>query len=122
LSSSAQGITSIIISHKLNEVRRIADRITVLRDGATVSTLTANSGRDDRDRIIKDMVGRDMAHRFPERKSDPGEMLMEVRDWNVFHPLHHRAAGSSACKFECAQRAKWWASPGSWGLAGPSWQ
>jgi putative multiple sugar transport system ATP-binding protein len=83
-----QGVTSIIISHKLNEVRSIADRVTVIRDGATISTLNANSDEITEDRIIRDMVGRDMAQRFPERKSDPGEMLMEVRDWNVWHPDH----------------------------------
>jgi putative multiple sugar transport system ATP-binding protein len=83
-----QGVTSIIISHKLNEVRSIADRVTVIRDGTTISTLNANSDEITEDRIIRDMVGRDMAQRFPERKSDPGEMLMEVRDWNVWHPDH----------------------------------
>jgi ABC-type sugar transport system ATPase subunit len=88
LSSNAQGVTSIIISHKLNEVRSVADRVTVIRDGATISTLNANSDEITEDRIVRDMVGRDMAQRFPERKSDPGEMLMEVRDWNVWHPEH----------------------------------
>jgi putative multiple sugar transport system ATP-binding protein len=83
-----QDVTSIIISHKLNEVRSIADRVTVIRDGTTISTLNANSDEITEDRIIRDMVGRDMAQRFPERKSDPGEMLMEVRDWNVWHPDH----------------------------------
>jgi putative multiple sugar transport system ATP-binding protein len=39
------------------------------------------------DRIVRDMVGRDMAQRFPERKSDPGEMLMEVRDWSSGIPI-----------------------------------
>jgi len=86
LELKAQGITSILISHKLNEISRVADRITVLRDGSTVSTI----GRADvsEDRIIRDMVGRDMAHRYPERDRRPGDMLMEVRDWNVWHPEH----------------------------------
>ena len=86
LELKSHGITSILISHKLNEVSRVADRITVLRDGATVSTL----GRKDisEERIIRDMVGRDMAHRYPERTRKPGEVLMEVRGWNVFHPEH----------------------------------
>ncbi|MDP2733137.1 MAG: sugar ABC transporter ATP-binding protein [Hoeflea sp.] len=83
-----QGVTSIIISHKLNEVRSIADRVTVLRDGATISTLDAQSDEITEDRIIHDMVGRDMAQRFPERDSRPGKVLMEVRNWNVWHPEH----------------------------------
>ena len=88
LELKAQGVTSIIISHKLNEVRRVADRVTVIRDGATVSMLDAHAGEVSEDRIVRDMVGRDMAHRYPERVRRPGEMLMEVRDWSVRHPEH----------------------------------
>ncbi|MCY0094945.1 multiple monosaccharide ABC transporter ATP-binding protein [Hoeflea ulvae] len=88
LELKAQGVTSIIISHKLNEVRSIADRVTVIRDGATISTLDARSDEITEDRIIHDMVGRDMAQRFPERESHPGDVLMEVRNWNVWHPEH----------------------------------
>jgi putative multiple sugar transport system ATP-binding protein len=74
LDLKAHGITSIIISHKLNEISRVADRITVLRDGASVSTLTRAEISEDR--IIRDMVGRDIAHRYPERTPTPGEVLM----------------------------------------------
>ena len=81
-----QGVTSIIISHKLGEVRRVADRVTVLRDGATVCTLDAKGLSEDR--IIRDMVGRDMAHRYPARPRAPGAVLMEVRGWSVGHPEH----------------------------------
>ena len=88
LELKTQGVTSIIISHKLNEVRSVADRVTVIRDGATISTLDAGSQDITEDRIIRDMVGRDMAQRFPERESRPGEMLMEVKNWNVWHPEH----------------------------------
>jgi putative multiple sugar transport system ATP-binding protein len=88
LELKAQGVTSIIISHKLNEVRSIADRVTVIRDGAAISTLDARSDEITEDRIIRDMVGRDMAQRFPERVSNPGDVLMEVRNWNVWHPQH----------------------------------
>jgi len=84
LELKAQGVTQIIISHKLNEIGRVADRITVLRDGSTVSTI--DRAEISEDRIIRDMVGRDMAHRYPERVSNPGEVLMEVRGWNVWHP------------------------------------
>ena len=86
LELKTQGITSILISHKLNETSRVADRITVLRDGSTVSTIDRVDVSEDR--IIRDMVGRDMAHRYPERDRRPGEMLMEVRDWRVWHPEH----------------------------------
>jgi len=84
LELKAQGITSILISHKLNEIDRVADRITILRDGSTVSTLTRAEISEER--IIRDMVGRDMAHRYPERIPRIGEVLLEVRDWNVWHP------------------------------------
>ena len=79
-----RGITSILISHKLNEISRVADRITILRDGATVSTLTADEISEDR--IIRDMVGRDMAHRYPDRIPSIGKTLMQVTGWNVWHP------------------------------------
>lgn len=88
LELKAQGVTSIIISHKLNEVRRIADTVTVIRDGTTVSTLDARKEKISEDRIVRDMVGRDMAHRYPDRERWAGDMLMEVKDWNVWHPEH----------------------------------
>ncbi|NHB75642.1 multiple monosaccharide ABC transporter ATP-binding protein [Rhodobacter calidifons] len=84
LELKARGVTQIIISHKLNEISRVADRITVIRDGTSVSTLT--KAEISEDRIIKDMVGRDMAHRYPERDSHPGEMLFEVENWSCWHP------------------------------------
>jgi putative multiple sugar transport system ATP-binding protein len=84
LELKARGVTQIIISHKLNEISRVADRITVIRDGTSVSTL----GRTEitEDRIIRDMVGRDMAHRYPELTPNPGDMLFEVEGWSCFHP------------------------------------
>ena len=86
LEFKAQGITSILISHKLNEVSRVADRLTVLRDGATVSDIPRADITEAR--IIRDMVGRDMAHRYPARTPKIGGTLIEVRDWTVWHPLH----------------------------------
>ncbi|MGY3670831.1 multiple monosaccharide ABC transporter ATP-binding protein (plasmid) [Marinovum sp. KMM 9989] len=88
LELKAQGVTSIVISHKLNEVRKIADTITVIRDGATVSTLDARTEQITEDRIVRDMVGRDMTHRYPARERRAGDMLLEVKDWNVWHPDH----------------------------------
>lgn len=84
LELKARGVTQIIISHKLNEIGRVADRITVIRDGTSVSTLSKEEISEDR--IIRDMVGRDMAHRYPERTPNPGEMLFEVEGWSCFHP------------------------------------
>lgn len=81
-----QGITSIMISHKLNEIKQVADRITVIRDGASVSTLDCHAEEISEEHIIRDMVGRDMAHRYPERERNIGAPLFEVKDWNVWHP------------------------------------
>ncbi len=88
LELKGQGITSILISHKLNEISRVADTITVLRDGATVSTLDCRRKKISEERVIRDMVGRDMAHRYPERTPNIGNTLLEVSDWNVWHPVH----------------------------------
>jgi putative multiple sugar transport system ATP-binding protein len=84
----AQGISSILITHKLNEVLKVADRITVLRDGRTVDTLDTHTAQVSEDRIIKAMVGRELTDRFPPRKAKLGEPVLEVKDWNLFHPLH----------------------------------
>lgn len=82
-----QGISSIIISHKLNEITKVADSITILRDGQTIETLDVKKDNVSEDRIIKGMVGRDLTNRYPEREPAIGEVIFEVRDWNVFHPL-----------------------------------
>ena len=88
LELKAHGIASVIISHKLNEVAQVADAITILRDGRTIETIRLEKGqRVDEERIIRGMVGRDLAHRFPERTSVPGETLFEVKNWTVHHPI-----------------------------------
>ncbi len=83
-----QGMTSIIISHKLNEIRKVADQITILRDGGTVETLDCHTQEITEDRIIKGMVGRDMEDRYPKREPKIGDVLLEVKNWNVFHQNH----------------------------------
>jgi putative multiple sugar transport system ATP-binding protein len=83
-----QGMTSIIISHKLNEIAKVADSITILRDGQTIETIEVTDGNISEDRIIKGMVGRDLTNRYPERKPNIGDVIFEVKDWNVHHPLH----------------------------------
>jgi len=82
------GISSILISHKLSEVNKVADSITILRDGATIETLDCRKDKITEDRIIRGMVGRDLTHRFPPRNSVIGEPIFEIRDWNVYHPIH----------------------------------
>mgnify|MGYP003630079126 FL=1 len=91
LEFKAQGISSILITHKLNEISRVADSITVIRDGASVSTLDCRAQSITEEDIIRDMVGRDMANRYPARKKPIqeghlGKTLMEVSNWNVWHP------------------------------------
>lgn len=86
LSLKGKGITSIIISHKLNEIEQIADEITIIRDGRTIETLDLAAGGVDEDRIIRGMVGRSLESRFPDRTPHIGEVFFEVRDWWVQHP------------------------------------
>jgi putative multiple sugar transport system ATP-binding protein len=81
-----QGISSILISHKLNEVGKVADRITILRDGRTIETL--EKAEINEDRIITSMVGRPLEDRYPTRTPNIGEVIFEVKDWVVYHPLH----------------------------------
>ena len=83
-----QGIASILISHKLNELAEVADFITVLRDGTTVETIDCHAEEISEARIIKSMVGREMSERYPHREPKVGEKLFEIRDWRVEHPLH----------------------------------
>ena len=80
-----EGITCIMISHKLNEVLKIADSVTILRDGRTIGSHDAVDLTEER--IIQDMVGRDMTHRFPDKVQSVGdEVVLEVKDWSVYHP------------------------------------
>ncbi|GAA3458272.1 multiple monosaccharide ABC transporter ATP-binding protein [Saccharothrix longispora] len=79
-----EGITSVIISHKLNEVTRIADSITILRDGRTIETLPAKEVTEDR--IIAGMVGRDLENRFPPRTPRVGDEVLRIEDWTVHSP------------------------------------
>ena len=84
-----QGMTMIIISHKLNEVVYVADKITVVRDGSTVETMDCHETKIDEDRIIRGMVGRELTNRFPKRENVAiGDVNMEVKNWTVHHPLY----------------------------------
>ncbi|MBQ1547892.1 MAG: sugar ABC transporter ATP-binding protein [Lachnospiraceae bacterium] len=84
-----QGMTMIIITHKLNEVVYVADKITVIRDGSTVETMDCKAEKIDEERIIKGMVGREITDRFPKRHDVKiGDVNMEVKNWSVYHPLY----------------------------------
>ena len=85
----SEGMTSIIISHKLNEIAYVADKITVIRDGSTIETLDKETDAITEDRIIKGMVGRELVDRFPKRKGIAvGDIAIQVQDWSVYHPLY----------------------------------
>ncbi|MBG6055454.1 putative multiple sugar transport system ATP-binding protein [Salinibacterium sp. CAN_S4] len=79
-----QGITSIIISHKLNEIKKIADSVTVIRDGKTIETIEKSEVTEER--IIKDMVGRDLEHRYPDHTPHIGDEILRVENWTAHHP------------------------------------
>jgi len=82
-----EGITCVIISHKLNEVLAVADRVTVLRDGRTITSLPAEGLTEEK--IISGMVGRDMDHRFPAHEPHIGEEILRIEDWTVHSPTQH---------------------------------
>ncbi|MFC1460292.1 multiple monosaccharide ABC transporter ATP-binding protein [Microvirga arabica] len=88
LQFKAQGISSILISHKLNEISKVADAITVLRDGGTVETLDCRIEAVSEDRIIRGMVGRTMEDRYPKRDPKIGETIFQVENWSAYHPIH----------------------------------
>ena len=87
----AEGVTSIMISHRLKEVVTIADTITVLRDGATICSMEATGGKVAESQIIRHMVGREIDNVYPKREHiAPGEVALELRNWTVFDPKQER--------------------------------
>ena len=88
LDLKAQGIACILISHKLNEIAKVADTITVIRDGSTVRSFDCRTETVGEDQVIQAMVGREMADRYPKRTPDIGATVFEVKDWRVYHPEH----------------------------------
>jgi putative multiple sugar transport system ATP-binding protein len=88
LELKAHGIACILISHKLNEISKVADRITVLRDGSTVRSFDCRAEPISEDQVIQAMVGREMADRYPKRTPQIGETVFEIEDWWVHHPEH----------------------------------
>ena len=82
----ANGMTCIMISHKLNEIEDISDSITIIRDGQTIETLDFHTGEVNEDRIIRGMVGRDLSNRYPPHTPNHGEVMFEIKNWTVMHP------------------------------------
>ena len=82
-----KGMTSILISHKLNEVSYVADKITVIRDGSVIQTLDKAKDSFTEDTIISAMVGRNLTDRFPKREPHIGDVAFEVKKWCVDHPI-----------------------------------
>ena len=83
-----QGVTSILISHKLNEVEKISDQITIIRDGKVIETLVKGKSDFREDQIIKSMVGREITDRWPKRQHKIGQEIFRVENWNVYHPQY----------------------------------
>ena len=108
----AQGISSILITHKLNEVMKVADRITVIRDGKTVDTLDVKTGEVDEDRIIKAMVGRELTDRYPPRHAKIGDTMLRGEGLERLSPAACRPADDQEREPPCAARAKSSALPG----------
>ncbi len=90
-----EGITCIMISHKLNEIAAVSDAVTVIRDGQTVESYAVEAGCVDEDRIIRAMVGRPIGNRYPPHEAHPGAVILEVSGWNVEDPV---AMGRLVCK------------------------
>jgi len=91
----SRGITSIMISHKLNEIAMIADAVTVIRDGRVIETYPVTAGQVDENRIIRSMVGRAIENRYPAHESKVGEVIFEVSNWCVEDP---NVPGRMSCK------------------------
>jgi len=84
-----EGKTVFLSSHMLNEIEQVSDSITIIRDGKSIETLNVKADGVDEDRIIKGMVGRTLESRFPDHEPKIGEVLFEVKNWNVGHPQIH---------------------------------
>jgi len=83
-----EGMTCIMISHKLSELAEIADTTTIIRDGRVIETLDMHGTEDhSQERMIRSMVGRPLENRFPVHTSTVGEEVLRVEDWTVHHPV-----------------------------------
>ena len=79
----SRGVGMIYISHKMEEILQISDEVTIMRDGKYVATTPAKELTTDM--IIKQMVGRDLTNRFPEKTNTPTENILEIKDFTAFY-------------------------------------
>jgi len=83
-----EGMTMIMISHKLNEIAAVSDAVTVIRDGQTIKTLEMTGEKPvTEDEIIALMVGRSLENRFPDHTPTIGAEILRIENWTVHHPL-----------------------------------
>jgi putative multiple sugar transport system ATP-binding protein len=88
----SHGVTCVLISHKLKEVIKIADKVTVLRDGQTICTLDAQKGEVSENALIKHMVGREINNIYPKRENrKTGEVVLNVENWSAYDPALGRS-------------------------------
>lgn len=82
------GVTSVFVSHKLNEVEYVADEIIVIRDGKFISQYDNETTKITENQLIKDIVGRELSSKFPPKNPDRkiGEIALDVRNFTVEHP------------------------------------
>ena len=91
-----RGVAMLYITHRLEEMFAIGDWVTILRDGRTVETIDMSGPDATQDRIIRGMVGRDLESFYPDRVSSPGEEVLRVEDWTVWHPTQDRKVVDNA--------------------------
>ena len=85
---TSKGVSVIYISHKMEEILKISDEVTILRDGTYVGTWDSKDLTTDL--IIKYMVGRELTNRFPPRENEPGEVVLQVKDFTSINPRSFR--------------------------------
>ena len=94
----ADGVSIVYISHKMDEILRISDEVTIMRDGQYVGTWDAKELTTDL--IITRMVGRELANLFPHRENVPGEVVFEVEDFTSINPRSFRDVNFNVRKGE----------------------
>ena len=94
----AKGVSIVYISHKMDEILRISDEVTIMRDGQYIGTWSAKELTTDM--IITKMVGRELSNLYPPRSNVPGEVVLEVKDFTSINPKSFRGAGFTLRKGE----------------------
>ena len=93
-----EGCAVIYISHKMEEILRISDEVTIMRDGQYIGTWEANELTTDM--IITKMVGRELSNLYPPRSNTPGEVVFEVKDFTSINPKSFRHVNFNVRKGE----------------------